>query len=168
MHTQANLQQLDSELEQLLKLDEAARKLDEVPKFGSMTIAGLRAELGEVERFSNYNQVVAYAGLDLTVKESGKWKGQMKLSKRGSGRLRRLLYMAALVSLRLKGSAFGAYYRELKRRGLKGRSALLAVMRKLLITAYSLLKSGGTYEPTRVWAGAKTAMKELEMVKAAS
>ena len=128
----------------------------------------LRAELGDVQRFAGLDQAVAYVGLDLQVKESGKWKGQMKLSKRGSGRLRRLLYMAALVSLRLKDSAFGAYYRELKKRGLKGRSALMAVMRKLLITAYSLLKSGGTYEPTRVWAGAKLAMKELEMVKAAS
>lgn len=81
----------------------------------------------------------------------------MKLSKRGSGRLRRLLYMAALVSLRLKGSAFGDYYRELRKHGLKGRSALMAVMRKLLITAYSLLKNGGHYDLTKVWAGAKAA-----------
>jgi len=68
--------------------------------------------------------VVAYVGLDLEVKQSGKWKGQAKLSKRGSGRLRRMLYLAAVRSIRLKGSAFGAYYHRLIARGMKGCDAL--------------------------------------------
>jgi Transposase IS116/IS110/IS902 family len=42
-------------------------------------------------RITRTDQVVAYAGLDIEVKQSGKWKGQAKLSKRGSGRLRRIL-----------------------------------------------------------------------------
>jgi transposase len=81
LHTQANLEILENEIAQLLQKDEAAKKLAEIPEFGPKTIAGLRAELGEVGRFSNCNQVVAYAGLDLTVKESGGyprsgWEGQ--------------------------------------------------------------------------------------------
>ena len=52
----------------------------------------LRAELGDMDRFERIDQVVAYAGLDIEVKESGKWKGQAMLSKRGSGRRRRILY----------------------------------------------------------------------------
>ncbi|WJW69401.1 IS110 family transposase [Candidatus Chlorohelix allophototropha] len=164
LHTQANLEILESEIAQLLQKDEAAKKLAEIPEFGPKTIAGLRAELGEVGRFTNCNQVVAYAGLDLTVKESGKWKGKVKLSKRGSGRLRRLLYMVALVSLRLKVSAFGDYYRELRKRGMNGRSALMAVMRKMLITAYSLLKNDSTFDPKKVWIGAKFVAKELPLV----
>jgi hypothetical protein len=47
----------------------------------------IRVELGDISRSSNGDQVVAYAGMDLIVKESGKYKGQTKLSKRGSGRL---------------------------------------------------------------------------------
>jgi transposase len=167
LHTQTNLEKLETELEQLLAHDKAAQVLDELAEFGPKTIAGLRAELGEVERFSNCNQIVAYAGLDLTVKQSGKWKGQLKLSKRGSGRLRGLLYMAALVSLRLKGSAFGEYYRHLRDNGLNGRSALMAVMRKLLITAYSLLKNDSHYDPTKVWAGATASAKAKEAEVAA-
>jgi transposase len=62
-----------------------------VPEFGHKTVAVLRAELGDIERFSCVNQVVAYAGLDIKVKESGKWKGHVKLSKQGSGRIRRVL-----------------------------------------------------------------------------
>lgn len=105
--------------------------------------------------------------MDLTVKESGKWKGRTKLFKRGSGRLRRLLYMAALVCLRLKSSAFGEYYRELRKRGLNGRSALMAVMRKLLVTAYSLLKNGSAYDPKKVWAGSVPKVEELPTLQIA-
>ncbi len=84
------------------------------------------------------------------MKESGKWKGQAKLSKRGSGRLRRILYLAALRSTRLKGSAFGAYYQRLVARGMRKREALMAVMRKMLIVAVHLLKTGEVYDPGRV------------------
>ena len=102
--------------------------------------------------------MVAYAGLDVTVRESGKWKGQRKLSKRGSGALRRTVYMAALRCIRRAGSAFGAYYQALSARGLKGNAALAAVMRKMLVVAYHLLKSGDSYDPTKVWAGARPGM----------
>jgi transposase len=105
-HTRANLAQLDAELEKLLKTDTGAKGLGGIPGFGFKTVAVLRAELGDVTRFQRVDQVVAYAGLDIQVKESGKWKGQAKLSKRGSGRLRRMLYLAAVRSIRRKRVAF--------------------------------------------------------------
>lgn len=48
-------------------------------------------------------------GMDIEIKQSGKWQGQAKLSKRGRGLLRRMLYMAAMRCIWLPGSAFGAY-----------------------------------------------------------
>ena len=57
-----------------------------MPEFGHKTVAVLRAELEDVMCFQRTDQVVACAGLDIEVKESGKWKGQAKLYKRGSGR----------------------------------------------------------------------------------
>ncbi len=149
-HTLANLAQVAHELDQLLDRDQGAAGLKSTPEFGRKTVAVLRAELGDVTRFQRIDQVVAYVGLDLEVKQSGKWKGQVKLSKRGSGRVRRVLYMAALRSLALPASAFGAYYRRLLARGLKARAALIAVMRKMLIVAYHLLRSNETYDPTKV------------------
>lgn len=50
-------------------------------------MAVLRAELGEVDRFAHTDQAVAYAGMDVKIKASGKWKGKAKLSKQGSGQL---------------------------------------------------------------------------------
>jgi len=151
-HTQANLLQLESEIDKLLDTDKGAKGLQSVPEFGHKTVAVLRAELGDVLRFQRTDQVVAYAGLDLEVKESGKWKGQTKLSKRGSGRLRRILYMAAVRCIRLKDSAFGAYYHRLVARGMKGREAMIAVMRKMLIVAYRLLRTEELYDPAKVGA----------------
>jgi transposase len=153
-HTQVNLLQLEQELENLLKTDSGAKGLQSVPEFAGKTVAILRAELGDVDRFACSNQAVAYAGLDIEVKESGKWKGETKLSKRGSGRIRRILYMAVVRSIRLKDSAFGAYYHHLIARGLLKRAAMMAVMRKMLTVAYRLLKTKQTYDPAKVFAQA--------------
>jgi len=151
-HTQENLGQLEKEITALVANDKAMTGLNSVEEFGLKVVATIRAELGEVERFEHSDQVVAYVGLDLTVKQSGKWRGQLKISKQGSGLLRRILYMAALNCLRLKNSAFKDYYQAMVARGLKGRKALMAVMRKMLKIAFHLLKSGEEYDPRKVWA----------------
>jgi len=151
-HTQRNLAQLEEEIDKLLAADKGSKGLQSVPEFGRKTVAVLRAELGDVTRFQRADQVVAYAGLDIQVKESGKWKGQAKLSKRGSGRLRRLLYLTAVRCIRLEDSAFGQYYHRLVARGMRKIEALMAVMRKMLIVAYRLLSTGEMYDPMKVCA----------------
>ena len=59
LHTQTNITELDREIEQLLRHDDGATGLQSVPDFGPKTVAVLRAELGEVERFQRSAQVVA-------------------------------------------------------------------------------------------------------------
>ena len=56
-------------------------------------------------------------------------------------------------SIRLPGSAFVAYYRRLVAQDKKKRDAMMAVMRKMLIVAYRLLRTGEMYDPTKVGAG---------------
>jgi transposase len=153
-HTQANLARLQAEIEHLIAHDPGVKGLQQIPGFGTKTVAVLRAELGDVDRFTRTDQAIAYGGLDIEIKESGLWKGKAKLSKRGSGLLRRMLYLAALRSIHLEGSAFGAYYHRLVGRGLKKGSALMAVMRKMLAVAVHLLKTGEEYDPHKVSAGA--------------
>ena len=151
----ASLSELEQEIAVLIQEDEDVAGLQSVPEFGAETVAVLRAELGDVARFRGSAQVVAYAGLDVTVRDSGKWQGRRRISKRGSGALRRCLFLAALGSLRTRSaSAFGAYYRAMEARGLRGYRALMAVMRKMLVVAYHLLRSGEQYDPTKVWSGA--------------
>src|SRR5256714_3997361 len=133
-HTQANLKQLHQEIETLLDQDPKAKGVLLIPEFGVMTVAVLRAELGDLDRFARMDQVVAYVGMDLQVKQSGKWIGQTKLSKRGSGRVRRILYLAALRSIWLANSPFGAYYHRLVDRGMKIGMAVVAEVRLKIIS----------------------------------
>jgi hypothetical protein len=150
-HTQANLARLNAEIEHLLNTDPGVKGLQQVPEFGPKTLAVLRAELGDVQRFSRTDEVIAYGGMDIQIKESGLWKGKAKLSKRGSGLLRRVLYMTALRCIHRKDSAFGVYYQRLVDRGLKKGSALMAVMRKLLaVAAHLLMHEGEKYDPSKV------------------
>jgi transposase len=149
-HTQRNLEQLQREIDQLLDQDPKATGLLSVPEFGPTTVAVLRAELGDLARFTRIDQVVAYVGLDLQIKQSGKWKGQTKLSKHGRGRVRRILYLAALRSIQLEPSPFGAYYQRLVARGMKKGMAVVAVMRKMLIVAVHLIQTEESYDPGKV------------------
>jgi len=88
-------------------------------------------------------------------KRAASGQGKAKLSKRGSGLLRRMLYMAALRSISLEGSAFGADSQRLVARGRKYGSALMAVMRKMLaVAAYLLRHEEEQYDPRKVCAGA--------------
>ena len=149
---QRNLEHLQEEIEQVLTDDPRAKGLLAVAEIGPMTVAALRAEVGELDRFARMDQVVAYAGMDLQIKQSSKWKGQSKLAKRGSGRLRRILYLAALRSIRLQASPFGQYYHRLVERGMKKGMAVVAVMRKLLIVAAHLIQTQEDYDASKVGA----------------
>jgi transposase len=121
--TDEHLAAVASELAALLAGDEGADGLRSVADFGPKTTALLRAELGDVARFADSEQAVAYMGLDVRVWQSGKWRGRRKLSKRGSGRGRRVLYVAAVRSISRAGAAFGRYYRHLVGQGVAKMSA---------------------------------------------
>jgi Transposase IS116/IS110/IS902 family len=77
-HTQTNLTQLEEEIDHLLTSDSGAKGVRSVPECGRKMVAVLRAELGDVTRFERADQVVAYAGLDIEVRQSGKWRGEAK------------------------------------------------------------------------------------------
>ncbi len=76
---------LNAEIEHLLNTDPGVKGLQQVPEFGPKTLAVLRGELGDVQRFSRTDEVIASGGMDIQIKESGHRIGKAKLSKRGSG-----------------------------------------------------------------------------------
>jgi transposase len=61
-HTQTNIAELEREIQALLRQDDGASGFQSVPEFGPKTVAVLRADLGEVDRFQRSEQVVADAG----------------------------------------------------------------------------------------------------------
>lgn len=113
------------------------------PTLGSIIVS----EIGDIERFETSSKLVAYAGLDASVKQSGEFNSSHnKISKRGSPYLRRALWMAAFMSLQCDPALYD-YYSRLRARGKSHRLATTAVARKLCIIVWAIMKSKKPYSP---------------------
>jgi transposase len=120
--------------------------LTSIPGVGPVLAATILAELGDVARFPTIPALVAYAGLDPGVFESGQFQGRRQhLSKRGSPYLRRALYLAA-HSAHPRNPDWHAYLERKMKQGMPYRAALIAVARKLLVCAYTLLRENRPFE----------------------
>lgn len=118
-----------------------------VPGMAGLLAVTVLAELGDVQRFDNVKQVVAFAGLDASVFDSGDFHGtRQHISKRGSPHLRRALYLAALSAIR-SDADLAAYFHRKQAEGKAFRVALIAVARKLLARIYVVLRDQRPYAP---------------------
>ena len=144
------LAELEAAIATIVKEDDDAQRLQEIPGIGPQNAATIRAELGDVSRFSSVDQVIAYAGLEPRTHESGRLAGQKRLSKRGPGALRHALYLAALVEARYRPEWRGRYQRLLHR-GRAKKEALMILSRSLLKVIYHLLQTGASYDPAGVF-----------------
>jgi transposase len=149
---QNQLKVVDQQITGLTKAPElqAVKELQKVPGIGPVIAATLVSRLS-ARSFSHSDQFVAYCGLDVRIRQSGKKNGQLGLSKQGEAELRRLLYLAAQASLRAKGSPFKAQYERERAKGLSSTAALCAVARKIARLAWSLVHHGSSYDPERVY-----------------
>lgn len=125
--------------------------IETIPGIGPVLAAAIIGEIGDISRFPNPRALVAYAGLDATVRASGLFEGtRNRMSKRGSPVLRNSLWLAA-VSARRFNPELKAYY-ELKRsQGKHSNVATGAVARKLVHLIYSLWKDNRPYDPDYQW-----------------
>jgi len=105
---------------------------------GPNTAAPFLAEMGEVRNYTSYKKIIAYAGLDPSVHQSGKFIGMSKLFKRGNRHLRRVIYLmtASVVS---QNSFLKAYFLKKKREGLVPQKAIFATAHKLIRVIFAML-----------------------------
>lgn len=139
--------QMERELEVLLMermaSDETHLRLSAVPGFSKL-VCGL---VGQFDReVSNARAWVAYVGLDVSVRESGTWKGRGRITKRGNAYLRKRLYQSAWGAY-MHDAQIKAYYETLKARGRNHVEALCIIARKLLRIAFEIVVNGKTYDP---------------------
>lgn len=136
---------LDDEIAHIFK-DCSAEVLLTIPGIGPVNAAAIAAEVGDIERFSDPRKLYAFAGIDPTKNQSGRFEGdQEHMSKRGSSYLRYALLNAADVARRYD-PYFGDYYDSLKARGKHHYVALSAVARKLCGVIWAILKEQRPYE----------------------
>lgn len=120
---------------------ENIKLLCSIPGIAEDTACKLIAEMGDISRYDSVKQLVASAGLAPAEKRSGKSvRGKSSINKRGSRRLRKSLYMPAVVAIRYNPVVKDLYQRLLAA-GKHKMLAIVACMRKLLHIAYGVLKN---------------------------
>lgn len=140
-------QQIKNHIDQNPGLKNNAQLLKSIPGLGEITVALLLGELGDMSQFQTARQVAAFAGLTPCERVSGtSLHTKSRLSKIGSRRLRKALYLPALTALRYNPlvKAFGL------RLSTKGKAKMIvigAAMRKMLHLAFGVLKSQTAFDP---------------------
>lgn len=118
-----------------------------IPGIGKKLASVICGEIGSINRFKSAKQLVAYCGIDPSVKQSGKFVGSKnRLTKRGSPYIRKALYMAAIVSISKNpnGTFVNPVMHEYYNKKILSKSkkqALGAVMNKIARIIYSVLKN---------------------------
>ena len=111
-----------------------------IPGIGDMTAAIIISEIGDINRFNNPGQVLAFAGLDPSVKQSGTFNASStRMSKRGSSLLRYALILAA-NNVQLNTKTFHEYYNTKRLQGKLHYNALGHCAGKLIRNIFYMLK----------------------------
>jgi transposase len=131
-------EQMDKISESLKQgLPENIKKLvSETPGISEKQMAVLLALIGH-KQFETKSKLIAYVGLDIALRQSGGWRGKQKLSKRGSGYARKILYQIAW-SLKQNNIEYKQYFNRLKNDNKKHyNTAMVATARKFLRFMYA-------------------------------
>jgi transposase len=147
------LQQVDLLQEQIAQIDDALADLmgqipqhiTSIPGIGPVTGAAILAEIGDVTRFDTVDKLVAYAGIDPSVYQTGQFQAsEAHMSKRGSPYLRHALWLAATIAVR-HDPELQAFYQAKRQEGKHHGTVIGAVCRKLLARIYVVLKEQRPY-----------------------
>ncbi len=135
--------QLDREIE--VYLDAIPNYLTTISGIGKILAAVFLGEIGDIRRFRNAKALVAYAGLDPSVAQSGEFTAKKShLSKRGSTHLRRAVWLASAAAIRTD-KALKALHEKKRAEGKPFHVALGAVANKLLHIIYAVLRDNKPY-----------------------
>jgi len=147
------LEQLDLLLSQIETLENSIDEMmNQIPQYitsipgvGKVTGSAILAEIGDINRFESSEKLVAFAGIDPTVYETGQFVAKKtRMSKRGSPHLRYALWQAASMAIQYDPE-LKAYYQAKRAEGKHHGTALGAVCNKLISRIYIILKEQRPY-----------------------
>jgi len=124
-------------------------QLMSIPGVGDNLAIRLIGELGDLDRFDKSEQLVAYAGIDPRVYQSGQMTGEhLHITKKGNKRLRTLLFLAVSSNVRIgKTNSILDFYNKKRQQTnpLVYKAALIACANKLLRIIFGMNKSGRNF-----------------------
>ena len=141
--------ELELTAESILNQNADYQALRSIPGIGPIIALTILAEAGDLRRFGHEKQFLKYCGLDLCTQQSGNFRGQSSISKRGNARLRSALWLAATVAIRMRENTFREKFaRYIRADPLSGdlkRKAYTACTAKMARVVYSLVKQQQYY-----------------------
>jgi transposase len=144
---------IETAIEKLVKSSEPLREdlalVVSIAGIGQTTGIAILAEIPDIENMKCAQSLPAYGGLNPKLIQSGKFAGATHISKRGNWRLRSALYFAAMTAMRCNPACM-ALAQRLAERKMKAKAIIAAVMRKLLLQVYGVLKSRRPFDPNYV------------------
>lgn len=125
---------LEAQLKELVLHISGSEEMMAIKGVSAITVAGFFAEVGDLSNYQDPRQIIKLAGLNLKLNQSGYFKGQTTITKRGRKRLRNLLYQVARpLSLHNDGfKQLHHYYRYRTTNPLSGKQSFIALSRKLI------------------------------------
>ncbi|USK33319.1 IS110 family transposase [Bacillus sp. F19] len=144
------LERVEQQVNEVLNKIPFAKKLLMIKGISEISLAGILGESGDLSGFSHGNSLLRHAGLHLAEASSGKWKGQIVISKRGRSRLRRFLYLATM-SLVMNNPEFKAVHsHNVKVKKIKKMKSIMKLIGKLARIFVGIARRNESYCPNKV------------------
>lgn len=158
---QERIQSLEAQLEDLVLYVPGAEQMMGIKGVGPITVAGFFAEVGDLSNYRDPRQIIKLAGLNLQMNQSGIFKGQTTITKRGRRRLRSLLYQVARpLSIHNAGfKQLHSYYKNRPNNPLSGKQSYVALGRKLIKVFFVIGTRNCAFDETRM-------MRDIPQLKA--
>uniref|UniRef100_UPI0023EC43DA transposase n=2 Tax=Paenibacillus thermotolerans TaxID=3027807 RepID=UPI0023EC43DA len=138
------LDEMQQEIVELLIDIPLAEQLRSIEGIGTITIAALLGCAGDLRHYAHGRQLLRRAGLNLAECTSGKFKGQIKLSKRGDSMLRKYLFLGVLNLVRVHPD-FRRWHENNQKRGMKKSASIYKLIGKLARIVIGMVQRGESY-----------------------
>ncbi|UVI29676.1 IS110 family transposase [Paenibacillus spongiae] len=145
------LQTVETEIIAVLDRIPFAKSMLAVKGISAISLAGILGEAGDLSGFVHGNALLRHAGLNLAEASSGKWTGQMKISKRGRARLRRFIFMMTM-SLVMNNPEFQAMHtHNVQVKKMRKMRSIMKLCGKLARILVGMARRGEVYNPQKTF-----------------
>ena len=149
LHIEEDLQETTTMLIKMARklMEEDINIITSIKGIRDKTAANFLVEMGgDINQFERSGKIIAMAGLDPAVYQSGKHEGKGKITKRGNRHLRRVIWMMTTRVIQYS-DVFKVYYLKRRKEGLPYKKAVLATAHKLIRVVYAMLTQRTTFCP---------------------
>jgi transposase len=149
LHLEDALQEVNGMLIEMSRklMDEEINIMTSIKGIGDKAAANFLIEMGgNINQFERSGKIIAMAGLDPAIYQSGKHDGKGRITKRGNRHLRRIIWLMTTKVIQYT-DIFNVYYLRRGKEGLPYKMAVLATAHKLVRVIYAMLTQRTTFCP---------------------